>query len=215
MTRTQTSSSTWARVAGGTGGAAVLAYFGAAFLPLPDAATRMLAFAFGPLLAFSFLGMYRYMAEHRDGPVLQIATLSGFIAGAMVTAMLVVQIGNGMVRASGLAEAETEAAREAALLAARAVNRVQYLLDVVWDIYICAAAFLLAVAMLSHPRFGKVWGGIGMTFAVLLFFFNMYTFPYAPAEMGSIDFGPLLALWFLAVFSWMFWLAKRQPRTAD
>jgi hypothetical protein len=189
----------------------VLAYFGAAFLPVPDAVGRLLAFAFGPLLGFSFLGMYRYMSEYRDGPVLQVATLSGIIAGALVTAMLVVQVGNNMVRREGLAEAETEAARETVLLAWRAVNRVQYLLDVVWDIFICVAAILLAIAMLSHPRFGKIWGGLGIVAGALLLYFNMYTFPYGPGDVGSIDWGPLLALWFLAVFVRMFFLAKRQP----
>jgi hypothetical protein len=209
MTTNGTSRATWALVAAGTGAAGVLAYFGAAFLPVPDAIGRLFAFAFGPLLGFSFLGMYRYMSEYRDGPVLQFATLSGIIASAMVTAMLVVQVGNNMVRQSSLAEAETEAARETVLLAWRAVNQVQYLLDVVWDIFICVAAILLAVAMLNHPRFGKIWGGLGVVFGALLLFFNMYTFPFPPADVGSIDWGPLLALWFLAVFIRMFFLARR------
>jgi hypothetical protein len=134
-----------------------LCYFGAAFLPIPDVFARLLAFAFGPLLSISFLGMYRFMANHHDGPVLQIACLLGIIAGVMVTSMLVVQIGNNMVRSDLLSSAETEAVRESIKLAGGAVNRVQYLQDVVGDIFICVATLLRGISMVTHPKFGKVW----------------------------------------------------------
>jgi hypothetical protein len=200
MTRSQKKEQVWVRVAGITGVASVLSYFGAAFVPLPDAVARLLAFAFGPLLVASFLGFYRFMSRHRNGPVLQTACLFGAIAGTMVTCMLVVQVGNNMVRADLLQTAESEAARQAAEVSWRAVNRVQYLLDVVWDIFICCALILLGMAMLGHPRYGKVWGGLGILAAALLLALNLQTFPEAPAYAGSIDLGPLVALWMLAVF---------------
>jgi hypothetical protein len=200
MTARTTTSKTWIRVAGITGIASVLFYFGAAFLPLPGIATLLLAFAFGPLLSVSFLGLYRYMSRHQDGPILQIAILFGVIAGAMVTSMLVVQVGNNMVRAEMLQSADGESAREAIDVAWRAVDRVQYLLDVVWDIFICGALILLGTAMLGHPRYGKIWGGTGVLISGLLLFLNLQTFPAPPAYAGSIDLGPLAALWMLAVF---------------
>jgi hypothetical protein len=214
MSTGETSEYTWASVAGFTGTAAVLAYFLAAFLPAPDAVSRLLAFAFGPLLSISFLGMYRFMARHHDGPILQIACLSGIIAGVLVTTMLVVQVGNNMIIADGLAEAQSESARDAVRLAGRAVNRVQYLIDVVWDIFICIGTGLLGWAMLAHPRFGKIWGGIGIAAAALLLFLNLYTFPTAPAYAGSVDVGPLLALWCLAVFVRMLFMNRGSPGKA-
>ena len=148
---------TWTRLAWVTGLASIACYFGAAFIPLPDVLLRLMAFAFGPLLSVSFLGLYRYLAAHRDGALLQVACLMGIIAGVMVTIMLVVQVGNNMVRAEALAEADSDAAREAVRVAWRAVNRVQYLVDVVWDLFICAATMLLGIFLWSHPRFGKIW----------------------------------------------------------
>jgi hypothetical protein len=200
MTSESTAPKTWIRVAGLAGTGSVLSYFGAAFLPLPDIATRLLAFAFGPLLIVSFLGMYRYMSRHHDGPVLQTALIFGVIAGAMVTSMLVVQVGNNMVRTDMLQSAESESAREAVNLAWRAVNRVQYLVDVVWDIFICGALILLGTAMFHHPRYGKIWGGVGILLASLLLILNLQTFPEAPAYAGSVDLGPFVALWMLALF---------------
>lgn len=210
----KTSAKTWALLASCTGIGGVLAYFGAAFLPLPDLVAYALAFAFGPLLAVSFLATYRYMANHYDGPVLQFAAFFGVVAGVMVTAMLVVQVGNNMVLQEGLAEADSGAARESVRLAWRAVNRVQYLLDVVWDIFICLGTLLLGVAMLGHPDFGKIWGSVGIVAAAALLFLNLYTFPYAPAEAGSVDLGPALALWCLAVFIRLGFLSRRAPNAA-
>lgn len=200
MSTQKTSLQTWVYLAGISGLLSVLSYFGAAFLPLPDDLTRLLAFAFGPLLSISFLGTYRFMSNHHDGPLLQIACLFGIIAGVMVTSMLVVQVGNNMVRFDLLASASTDSAKESIKLAWGAVNRVQYLLDVVWDIYICVAAMLLGIAMLSHPRFGKIWGGLGVISGFLLLFLNLQTFPTAPAYAGSVDLGPLVALWMMSAF---------------
>jgi hypothetical protein len=105
-----------------------------------------------------------------------------------------------MVLEQGLAEADTDAAKELLRTAWRAVNRVQYLIDVAWDVFISVGALLVAVAMLRHPNFGKIWGGLGILAAGLLLILNLYTFPYAPAESGSIDLGPALALWVFAVY---------------
>ena len=175
------------------GVSAVLAYFGAAFVPLPDPLARLLAFAFGPLLGLSFLGLFHALSDRRDGPGLRFGVALGLIAGATVAAMLIVQIGNNMIRAEQLAAADTEAAREVALLAHRAVNRVQFLLDVSWDVFICGAGALVGFAMLGHPRYGRAWGGSGIAFSIALLYLNLDTFPYAPAEVGSVDLGPLLA----------------------
>lgn len=200
MANHPTSNETWARVAGATGLAGITCYFGAAFIPLPDAAVRLLAFAFGPFLCAAFAGLYRYLSEENDGPILQLASVFGILAGAMVTTMLVVQVGNNMVRAELLAEAGDESVRESIKLSWGAVNRVQYLLDVVWDIFICVATMLLGVVLWSHARFGRIWGGLGFLAGFLLLAFNLYTFPYAPAEVGSVDLGPFVAMFMLGVF---------------
>ena len=190
----------WIRVTWMSGTASVACYFLAAFLPLPDSLVRLLAFAFGPLLSIAFLGLYHCLSDHRRGPTVKIASLFGIIAGVLVTSMLVVQVGNNMVRVDLLATAEDQAARDAIDTAWRAVNRVQYLLDVVWDIFICVATMLLAIVLGSHPRFGRSWGAVGFISGLLLLVFNLQTFPEAPAEAGSVDLGPVVALWMLAVF---------------
>jgi len=193
-------STSWVRLAAITGLASILCYFAAAFVPLPDMLARLLVFAFGPLLCVAYLGLYRYMSVDSDGPVLQLACLFGIIAGVLVTIMLVVQVGNNMVWSDRLAEADSDTAKEAIQAAGRAVNRVQYLMDVVWDLFICVSTILLGIVLWSHPRFGKIWGGIGLMAGFVLLVLNLHSFPYPPAEAGSVDLGPLVALWMLGVF---------------
>ena len=90
--------------------------------------------------------------------------------------------------------------RDRAKVAWRSVNRVQYLVDVVWDIFICLATILLGAFFWAQPRFGRVWGGVGVVSGLGLLVLNLWTFPYAPGETGSVDLGPLVALWMGAVF---------------
>jgi hypothetical protein len=132
--------------------------------------------------------------------MLQIACLFGIIAGVMVTTMLVVQVGNNMVLQEALDELSDDSSEERIRMVWRAVNRVQYLVDVVWDIFICGAGALVGIAMFKHPRFGMVFGGSGLIISILLLALNLYTFPEGPAYAGSVDLGPLLAIWFLAVY---------------
>ena len=79
------------------------------------------------------------------------------------------------------------------------VDQVQLGLDIVWDIYLCLSALLIAWNMRSHPRFGVIFSVTGVVIAGALFAFNMATFPVPPANAGSVDLGPLIGLWFLAV----------------
>jgi hypothetical protein len=178
----------------------VACYFGAAFLPFPDMLSRLLIFAFGPLLIVSFLGLYRFLADYKDRIALHIAFVFGVIAGTLLTTMLIIQIGNNMVRSELLAAAGGEAAKESITLSWDAVNRVQYLLDVVWDVFITVSLMLFGYALFHHPRFGKIWGISGILISCALLVLNFLSFPEPPAEAGSVDLGPLTALWMFALY---------------
>jgi len=197
-----------------TGIAGVLSYFGAAFLPLPDAGGRLLGFAIGPLLAVSFLGLFHALATHRDGPTLRFGVVFGILAGCTVTLMLVVQIGNNLFLEQQLAVAETDALRDTARLVHGSVNRVQMLIDVVWDLFICGAGFLIGVSMLRHPAFGRIFGLTGIAASIALLYLNLDTFPRGPAYAGSVDVGPVLAIWFLVVFGRVVWISRKE-RTVE
>jgi hypothetical protein len=214
MTEISSLDRSMARAGGVAGLAAVVAYFSAAFVPLPDTLTLWLAFAFGPLLAVSFLGLFHALKSERDGPALRFGVALGILAGATVTLMLTVQVGNNMFLDEQLSSADTELAREAARQVHRAVNRVQMLIDVAWDVFICGAGALIGIAMLKHRDFGRIWGGFGILASAALLYLNLDTYPRGPAYAGSVDLGPVVALWFLAVFVKITRLYARQGQRA-
>jgi hypothetical protein len=195
--RVQRSLVLWGAIAGLL---ALSVYFAAVFLPLPDVVARNLAIAMGPLLSMSFVGVYAAVSTHGDGAPLRFGAALGVAAGVVVNAMIVVQTANNALRDRALAATGTDAELQASELVWRAVNRVQFSLDVSWDVFIATAGILIGIAMLRHTKFGHLFGWPGILLALLLLGFNLYTFPEGPADVGLIDVGPFYALWFVAVF---------------
>lgn len=194
-------SSSWTRVGGVAGLLAIAAYLAAAFVPLPDTLGYAAAFAFGPLLAIGLVGLYHGLGGERRGPLLQIAACLGVGAGFTVLLMLTTQQAIfGVVKKLGEAAGDAAAAAQRSQLEA-GLDAVHYGMDVAWDVLISAAVVLFGVGMLRHARFGPILGSLGVVLGCLLLGFNLFFFPIPPAAAGSIDWGPLVALWLLASFA--------------
>ncbi len=178
----------WIKLGGIFGLAAVTVYVIAVAVPLPDRGTTVFAACFGPLLSLASYSLYRLIALNRNSVSLQIAPVSNAIAGALLTAMLLVQLS---VRAGGRASVDDFLWTK--------FRRVDLGLDVAWDVYIVLGTFLFAWNMLRHPRFGRIFGGLGLGLAAGLGVLNFATFPTPPAYAGLVDLGPLVGLWYAAV----------------
>ncbi len=194
---------------GGVSGLLTFAVYGLmVFAPLPDAIGTALAASFGPLFILAGYGLYRLLVLNRRSIALQIAPVSNAIAGALVTAMLLVQLS---VRAGGRASIDTFLWTK--------FRRIDLGLDVAWDVYGALGTFLFAWSMLHHPRFGRIFGGIGAVLAAALAVLNLATFPTPPDSAGLFDLGPLVALWYVAVSVQMLrsgaWAAARMAPTPE
>lgn len=110
--------------------------------------------------------------------------LVGAVAGALLTAMFLVQVAVKM---------RTDWQPSSELVG------VWLGLDVAWDVYIGLGTFCFALAAWSHPRLGRLVGGAGMLVALGLLVFNLATFPQPPANAGLVDLGPAVGLWYLVV----------------
>jgi hypothetical protein len=154
------------------------------FSDLPDAAAAALASAMGPLLGVASVGLREFLTVHRRTVAADLGAASNALAGALLTAMLLVQIAVG-IRTGGKPSREAVA--------------VWLGLDVAWDVYGGLGTLLFAFASLRHPRLGRIVGGAGIALAVLLLALNLWTFPTPPAEAGLIDVGPFVAAWYLVV----------------
>lgn len=169
------------------------------FVDLPKLLTIFLAAFVGPLLSVASYGLYQFMKLHRKTVTLQVAMVSNIIAGTIFNLMLIVQLARRIGIGAYMGSTNNSATTEMLQWISKGVLTVQAGLDVSWDVYIVIGTFFFGLNMLAHPRFGKIFGGIGILLALLLLAFNLYTFPTAPMDAGLIDFGPFVGLWYLAV----------------
>jgi len=187
----------WIRAAVAGGLWACISYPLSIFVPMPRIPQLILASSFGPALAFASLGLYKILKLRKDTVVAQAAAVSNIVAGAMVTAMIVVQLA---VRYSSEDYLASPGADQAAKLIVSRIWDVVLGLDVTFDVFIGLGTLLFGVAMLAHPRFGKLVGAAGILVGgVVILGFNFYTFPVPPKDAGLFDPGPVSGLWYLWV----------------
>jgi hypothetical protein len=90
-------------------------------------------------------------------------------------------------------------------------------LDVAWDAYVGFGTICFALAMMRHPRFGRVFAFVGMAVGAGLLALHVYTFPTPPQNAGLVDLGPALGLWYLVVTIQMWrslsWAKSSCPRS--
>jgi hypothetical protein len=165
---------------------ACLAYALLVLAPLPQVATTTLAAFFGPALGVASLGL-RCLLDLKTPLVSSaLGSLLNALAGALFTAMALVQLAVVYSAPGGKAPAEAKA--------------IWLGLDVAWDAYIGLGTPCFGLAMLKHPRFGRALGVPGIAIAVALLALNLWTFPAPPVNVGLVDVGPAVGLWYLLVF---------------
>ena len=165
------------------------------FVSFPVQITLVLACAFGFLFMIASIGLYNFILLNKKSVSLQLGVLFNIIAASVVTMMFTIQLAlSRTIRNSNI-----DITKEMKNYIFQFPNTIQLGLDVVWDIFLGAGTILLAINMFRHPRLGNIFSITGIIIALALLALNIYSFPIPPAESGSIDLGPLAALWYLAV----------------
>lgn len=204
MSQPSTLARTWSLTGGVCGLLGILAYFGAAFLPLPDVAGLILAFAFGPLLAIASTGLAHALEQGAPRVGTRIAGSFGAAAGVTVLAMLAVQ------QALFAAYERLPAAEPSRTALMDVGNAVHFGLDIAWDCLIATSITLFAVHFWRVSAFGKLLSVTGVVCGLELIIINIAAFPDPPDSIGLLDMGPFCALWMLVVYGWMIAQRHRQ-----
>ena len=176
----------WAGVTAICGIVGIVAYIGtlaASHSTSPVIAVPLLfAFAFG--ITVSSIGLYYILGSTTGSRIALIAAVANVIAAAQLLAMLMVQMSvYGVVQ-------QPDAALKA----------VWWGLDVAWDLYVGTGTILFALCMFGRRGLGAWWAVPGLLIGSLLLIFNIATFPKPPDTAGLVDFGPLLGLWYAAIY---------------
>ena len=173
--------------------AAYSLFIAAGMTSLPQPLVTTSAALFGPLLLIGSFGLKAALDAHRPSPLARLGLLLNLGASVLVTAMLLVQI--GVHDAFPAAQDRSLDMRQVVQM----VDRVQLGLDFSWDVFVAFGTAFFALAMLRHPKFGKVLGASGLLISAALFTLNLLAYPQLPTAVGWPDAGPLVGLWYLAV----------------
>jgi len=184
----------WRRVGIALGLVACAVYPVAVLVPIPSRhLTVVLAASFGPAFAFACWALGRILQARRKSVATEIAMLSSVLAGALVTAMIIVQLA---VRYSPVPPVDPGLTK----FVVHRIWDVDLGLDVAFDVFVGIGTTLFGWCMLKDPRFGQILGGAGILVGtVVILGFNFATFPLPPAEGGLFDPGIVTGLWYLAV----------------
>ncbi len=185
----------WVRTGIACGLATFVVYPVMMLVELPVQFTLLLAYSFGIFFMLASVGLYNFMSTSSKSAFLQSALLFNIIGCTVVVIMLTIQL----ALFSKAKYVSGDASKELVNYIFSLTNLVQLSLDVVWDVFVSVGTILFALKMFKHPKLGKIIGSIGIMVGGALLFNNVYTFPVPPAEAGSIDFGPFVALWYLSV----------------
>ena len=138
-----------------------------------------------PALGVASFGLRRLLDLKVPRVSSSLGALLNALAGALFTAMGLVQLAVVYSAPGGRASPEVKA--------------VWLGLDVAWDAYIGLGTICFGLAMLKHPRFGRVFGVSGIAIGAGLLALNLWTFPSPPVNAGLVDVGPAVGLWYLVV----------------
>lgn len=193
----------WIRYGAIMGLAATLIYYGMAVLPIPDRIQQLLALIFPGLLLCGHVGLYHWFRRKQPTTLGQAAVIFGIGAPVLFSAMVCAQMSMGEYMDRFYRPLE-EAAREAQINIWRATDSVQLGLDVAWDMFILPTITMFAILAFRFLPFGKVIGSIGVVIGIGGLFFNIWTFPTPPVEVGLIDVGPFAMIWYAIFFAVVF-----------
>lgn len=191
----------WILTGGIAGIVAALLYMSIALAILPRGVSRLFFFSLGPLTIITVAGLYGLLKRHRVSLSLQLGTIFTMIGGVIMNLTAVVQNSIYSFMQRYFNEAPDETAKETIRWMWRGLNSVHLGLDISFDIFFLTGIFLISISMLTHPRFGKIFGWTGILLSAITLAINLYAFPTPPGSSPDtgVDLGPLVGIWTLIV----------------
>ena len=164
----------------------------------PNLLFIILILAISPVAIVGVVAIGNELLEHRKSFEAQLGKYFGILAFGIFEIMLCVQLGTrAYFKEHMLGEAQQEVSQEVAKAIYQGVNSVQFTIDIAFDVFYCLLIVLYSYEMFRNKNYGKPIGVFGVLVGLGLLGFNIWTFPYPPAEAGLIDLGPVTAIWWI------------------
>lgn len=160
---------------------------------VPRIPQLILGGSFGPALAIASIALAYILQSRSNKPTIKLAAILNSLAGALVTAMIIVQLAINYSTASSGDEQLNSIVRQR-------IWDVVLGLDVAFDIFIGLGTLFLAINLIRDSRFGRTIGWAGIFVALVpLLGANIYYFPDPPYVHGFPHVGIFTGLWYLGV----------------
>jgi hypothetical protein len=144
----------------------------------------------------AFVSLRQLLEVNGSSAKLTTGFIFGIIACAIMTGMMLIQ-GTVMAELGEMfVSAADEAAKQNIQLLYRGLRRIDYALDLAFDLFFFTSWIVLGLVMMKHPRFGKIFGSIGVGLFVLITIINAYSAPRPP----QIELAPVAVIWIAAVY---------------
>lgn len=183
----------WAKIGIASGILACIVYPVMILVSLPRIPQIILGGSFGPALAIASIALAYILLSPRNKPTIKLAAVFNSLAGALVTAMIIVQLAINYSTAPSGDEQLNSIVRQR-------IWDVVLGLDVAFDIFIGLGTLFFAVNLIKDPRFGRIIGWTGIFVAIVpLLGANIYYFPDPPYIHGFPHVGMFTGLWYLGV----------------
>ena len=183
----------WRSIGIAAGLVAVIVYPILILVSLPRVPQVVLGASFGPALAVASLALWHVLRSNRHTPSGELAAMCNALAGALVTAMILVQLAINYSTAP-------EASDQLATVIRDRLWDIVLGLDVSFDVFIGLGTLLFAVNMIRDPRFGRLIGWAGVLVATIpLWGANLFFFPDPPYTHGFPHVGIFTGAWYLGV----------------
>ena len=179
-------------------------YVLAGFLSLNQIILYVLAMAW-PILSIIFVySIYKYVALEHQTTANQLSFIFATLGFTVVTCMISVQLAvrwgiDDFVQNSP----ENE---ELLILIRQSARLIDHGLDVAWDLLIGTSLIFLFAAIKGHYQFRLFWAIPPLILGLALIVLNVLTFPWPPNSVGSVDVGPLIGLYIIAISIRLCWL---------
>ncbi|NUN71359.1 MAG: hypothetical protein HUU02_16800 [Bacteroidetes bacterium] len=180
----------------------VIMYFLSKITALPEGLYYGLHVFQGPVMVFSWMGMYAFFRLQGASVVLTTAVVFGIVSAISRMMFLVVQL-NNLIFIGEYKDAAAPGLRESWNNILKGVFTVQNGLNITSDIFLDLAIILFGAVCWSDRRMGKMFAVSAFVAGGLHLVFKAYTFPKPPATAGLFDAGPVAAMWPLFAAVWI------------
>jgi len=184
--------------------------------PFPRKLAIISLLALGPIAIFGIISIAKLLTNEANAFMAEAGKVFGILAFAILEMFLCIQFGTRTYFREHLYTGDLIPEKKEMLdMVYNGVNSIQFTMDIAFDVFYCLSIIIFSGLMIGNRYFGRIIGIFGILAGSSLLIFNMWKFPYPPAESGLVDLGPVTGIWWVVVIVMMMRAERKDKRTIE